>query len=187
MLALGTFLPTIRLKDFGYSYNVVGTPAVFFYVTAVIVFGLNIVSVKVRNEVILQLQFVAIALFGGCLVYGLNLRREGIDWFASRLAYDAPTWQITNADAYWAKLNELTGGVTTVYGSLKTLYDTIGPRVTYNGAEIFADTINDLNSAQIRSLIDAAGLPFEVLHVGIFCLVAALIMQVGTFFMLRRM
>jgi len=187
LLALGTFLPVIRLKEFEYTYSVVGTSAVFFYVVAVIVFALNIVSVKVRNEVILQLQFVAIALFGGCLVYGLNLSREGIDWFASRLAYDAPTWQITNAVAYWDKLNELTGGVTTVYGSLQTLYDTIGPRVTYNGAEIFADTINSLNSAQVRSLIDAAGLPFAVLHVGIVCFVAALLMQIGTFFMLRKM
>ena len=185
MLAVGTFLPLVRLNEFGYTYSVVGTPAVLIYGIAALVFTLNVVSVKLLNDVILQLHFVAMALLGGCIVYGLKFSREGLDWFASTLAYNAPTLKAAKLDAYWAKLNELTGGINTIFGGLRKLYDMYGPGVTFNDVAIFTDAINSLNASQARTLIEAAGLPFDVIPVGIVLLGLSLLMQVITLLMLR--
>lgn len=103
LLAVGTFLPLVRLNEFDYTYSVAGTPALLIYGISALVFTLNFVSVKLLNDVILQLHLVAIALLGGCIVYGLKFSREGLDWFASTLAYNAPTLRAAKLDAYWAK------------------------------------------------------------------------------------
>lgn len=187
LLAVGTFLPLVRLNEFNYTYSITGTPAVLIYGIATLVFTLNVVSVKLLNDIILQLHLVAMSLIGGCLIYGLKLSREGLDWFASSLAYNAPALKTTKLDAYWDRLNALTGGVNTMFGGLRTLYDMYGPGVTFNDVPIFSGAINSLNASQARTLIEAAGLPFDVMPVGIVLFGLSLLMQVITLVMLRGM
>lgn len=85
------------------------------------------------------------------------------------------------------KLNELTGGVNTMFGDLRTLYGMYGHSVTFNDVPIFSGTINSLNASQARSLTEAAGLPFDVVPVGIVLFGVSLLMQVITLLMLRGM
>jgi hypothetical protein len=187
LLALGTYLPLVR-TTLGYAYSIVGTPELLIYGIAVLIFALNVVSVKTNNDIVKQLHLVAIALLVGCVIYGVNLSFKGIDWFVTQTAYDAPSLNGTNQDAYWKKLAEFAGpAYHTWFGDLRKLYETWGPEVTMNNStEIFRVVIHNLSFEQARDLYQAAGISYTVVPLGLVCIVISLGVQIWLLGMLRR-
>lgn len=187
LLALGTYLPLVR-TTLGYAYSIVGTPELLIYGIATLIFALNVVSAKTNNDIVKQLHLVAIALLVGCVIYGVKISLEGIDWFVMETVYDAPSWANTNLDAYWKKLAEFAGSAYyTLFGDLRKLYETWGPQVTINDStEIFWVVIRNLSSEQARSLYQAGGISYTVMPLGLGCIVVSLAVQIGVLMMLRR-
>lgn len=166
-LAIGTWVPLVK-STLSYTYSVYGLAVFAISGLAVALLTLNVLADKISSEISKRLQLAALLVTIGCLVYGLYIAQEGIDWFYTQTAYDMPGWDMTNRDAFWAMLYSYGfGEQLPLVGNLRRAYEAYGPLVALNNQSIYYDLINSLSHEQTRQLVSKGGISFSIVPMGI--------------------
>ncbi|MYN26941.1 hypothetical protein [Duganella levis] len=178
LLALGTWEPLVK-SSLGEAYGVAGgsSTAIYIYAITIALLVANIFSDKIRKDIANRLQIVAMIVVTGCLIFGLQVTIEGMQWFNVQTAFNVPGIEGANLDAFWATLSNFGVGETSM-GSLRSLYETWGPMVAQNDIPVYQNTINSLNPAQLKSLLAAGEISYFVIPAGILFYLASFISQI---------
>ncbi len=185
LLAIGTWIPLVK-STLSYTYSVYGLAVFAISALAIALLSLNVLADKTPSDIAKRLQLVALLVTIGCLVYGFYISAEGIDWFYVQTAYDMPSWDTTNKDAFWATLYSYgIGEQLPLVGNLRRGYEAYGPLVALNNQSIYHDSINSLSQEQTRQLVASGGISFSIVPMGIVayagCVFSQLVVLVSVF------
>lgn len=177
LLALGTWEPQVK-TSLDYAYSAYGNAVMVLYGIAFMLLALNLVSDKLSIDIGKRLQVVAVVVLLGCVIYGAQVSKEGMDWFSRQTAFDTPAMKGINHHKYWTSLSEHTGVVETLPGlTLRAAYVLYGPGFQVNGYPVFQNTIDSLTPAAAREIAEHAGVPYRVIPWGIVAYVLSLVAQ----------
>lgn len=175
LLAIGATVAIVRTLS-GYSYSVVGNPALLLYVLAACLLAGNVMSDKLERELASRLQLTAMVLLAAVVVYGLYVSMEGVQWFYQQTAIDLPAQEGANVDAFWATLSGW-GFHNSGFGTLRHVYEVWGPNVAVNDIPVYQNTINSLSQAHLRELIATGGGAVYWYPFGLLAFIGAVIAQ----------
>lgn len=177
LLALGTWEPQVK-TSLDYSYSAYGDAVMVLYGIAVMLLALNLVSDKLSIDIGKRLQIVAIVVLLGCVIYGAQVSKEGMDWFSRQTAFDTPAMKGISHNKYWASFEKHTGLTEAAFGiSIRSAYVFYGPYLQINGQAVFQEAIDRLPPQAAREVAEEGGVTYRVIPWGFAAYVLSLIAQ----------
>ena len=175
--AAAVHFPTLG-SNLGYTYRITPPHLFVCYGIAVLIALYALLADKLRADIASRLSLLPIVLVAGMLVYSFNLTEEGELWAARQAAFDAPSWQSTDQDAFWQAYSEYVGE------SHRAWYETWGANFVFNDVPLYSNNMWRTNLSQAKHFLEVAGHPIRFNHDGVFLLMAALALQLAMSLML---
>jgi hypothetical protein len=172
MTAAVIYFPALNTNH-GYTYQIVAPHSFVCYGIALLIALFALLADKLRADIASRLSFLPVVLIAGVLVYVHNMSEDGELWAARQAAFDAPSWQVSNQDGFWAQYTEYVGESHRVY------YETWGPNFQFNDVTLYSNNIWNASRSQAEALLHSAGQPIRYIRDGVYLGMSALALQLG--------